>query len=219
MQVRRDPAFLTTIVVLLAGAVFLFWTALQLDENLSNFQFGLLQIVYTYEEALPLLALGIALSRLSFWASVVSIGLFAFAFVAGQFLVTSLVPLLFPIDLVIGGIALVLPPPVNNWLVPVCSALVGFIVSVLTAYGSPEGAGWQSFVIGSLLTSCWLILLAFLIGKVVRQTWLKIASPILGSWLTAAGLLLGATFAMPKPPATPGMAVHPPAEIQQLPQP
>jgi hypothetical protein len=219
MQVRRDPAFLITIVVLFAGAMVLIWTAVQLDENLSDFQFGLLQIVYTYEEALPLLALGIALSRLSFWASVVSIGLFAITFGAGQFLVTSLVPLLFPIDLVIGGIALVLPSPVNNWLVPLCSALVGLIVSVLTAYSSPEGAGWQSFVIGSLLTSYWTILLAFLIGNSVRQAWLRIAGPIVGSWLTAAGLLLGATLAMPKPPPTPGIAVHPPAEIQQLPQP
>jgi hydrogenase/urease accessory protein HupE len=135
------------------------------------------------------------------------------------FLVTSLVPLLFPIDLVIGGIALVLPPPVNNWLVPLCSALVGLIVSVLTAYGSPEGAGWQSFVIGSWLTSYWLILLAFVTGQAVRQAWLRIASPIIGSWLAAAGLLLGATLAISKPPPTPGIAVHPPAEIRDLPQP
>jgi hypothetical protein len=219
MQVRRDPAFLITIVVLFAGGVLLAWTALQLDENLSNFQFGLLQIVYTYEEALPVLALGIAFARISFWSAGVSIGLFAFTFVVGQFLITSLVPLLFPIDLVIGGIALVLPSPANNWLVPLCSALVGLIVSVLTAYGSPEGAGWQSFVIGSLLTSFWLILFAFVVGKAVRQAWLRIASPIVGSWLAAAGLLLGATLAMPKPPPTPGVAVHPPAEIQQLPQP
>jgi hypothetical protein len=219
MQVRPSPALLITIIVLFAGAVLLIWTALRLDENLSDFQFGLLQIVYTYEEALPLLALGIAFSRVYFWSAVISLVLFALAFVAGQFLMTSLVPLLFPIDLVIGGIAMVVPPPFNNWLVPVCSALVGLIVSILTAYDSPEGAGWQSFVVGSLLTSCWLILLAFLIGKAVRQAWLRIASPIVGSWLTAAGLLLGASLAIPKPPATPGIAIHPPAEIQQLPQP
>jgi hypothetical protein len=66
-----------------------------------------------------------------------------------------------------------------------------------------------NFLRGALVTSVWLVGAVALTVHLVNRPWLGIAIRILGSWLIAIGLMLGASMLVQRP--TIGAAPPPPA--------
>jgi hypothetical protein len=208
--------WLLAVLVLGGIALLILQSALQPDTALSRFQWGLLQVIYTHEESLPLLAVGAALAKISFLPRLAGILTLALGFAGGQFVMSSLLPLFGPLGLMIGGIALAVPARASSWAVPVFGGIIGLIVSVIVRFNAPDGL---DFLLGSAVAIGWLIAVAFTAGLAAPVDWLRIASPIVGSWLAAIGLLLVTLYLVPRPPPLPRPAVNPPADVQQTPQP
>jgi hypothetical protein len=206
-------------VLVAAGGLLILQTAFLPDEQLSFLQWGLLQIIYTYEESLPLLALGVSLTKLTWWARLAVIVVCVLTAIAGQFVETSLIPWLGPFNLVVGGVVLAMPRKVNDWTVPVLASFLVLAISMITSFNAPAEDAWLPFALGSALSSAWILALAFLVSGAIPISWLRIATPIVGSWFAAMGLLLGATILAPERPQPAPIAVHPPRELEKIPQP
>lgn len=186
-------------VLLAATAVAIVVSVFQPDAALSEFQWGLLQIVYTYEEALPLLAIGTALAGVPRTTRILTGILVAGAYLAGQFILSSYLDLFGPVTMLLGGTALILPARPNAYALPILAALASLLISTVTNFNAQEA----TLAMGAAVASAWLILLAFAIATIVPQGVIRVARPIAGSWLTVIGFLLLTFYLLPDPGSTP----------------
>lgn len=96
--------------------------------------------------------------------------------------------LLGPLACLAAGAALIAPPLLRPYLAPVSGLLFGLslalVIHLTNPYlGAPGPSLWGS---GSAI---WMIASIAITASAWRQSWFRIAAPILGSWLLAIGLL------------------------------
>jgi hypothetical protein len=103
-----------------------------------------------------------------------------------------LIPIAGPLCLVLAGSNLIVPQRFQAWNIPVLSAPLGLGVGMTIAFDAPPTSDWIPYAMGAAVSSVWLVIVVFLIGQTLPRRLTNIARPILGSWIVAIGLLLGA---------------------------
>jgi hypothetical protein len=197
-------------VVILAGLVALVWSISTPEAQRSFFQWGVFQVALAYDQAIPLAAMGVALSSLSPILSVVMAVLILIAFAVGLFAQSSFLPLIGPLSVILAGLLLIISRYIGGWTVPPIGALVAFAVAMTISYDAPPADDWAFYVAGGAELGAWLIAVTMLLWPMLPSSWRMIAAPILGSWLLAIGLLIGgAIFVEPPHEASPS---EPPTE-------
>ena len=100
------------------------------------------------------------------------------------------------------GIAMLLPPRLTKWYLPLAAATAGVALGIAIQLESPgdDYSGWFSWsgalggtVVVFTSTAVWIA-----VKYVFRGTWFGIASRILGSWLITASLMLTGLIFVPK---------------------
>lgn len=183
-------------VVLLAGIVVIIWSLATPESGRTYFQWGVFQVSLNYDQAIPFVAFGGAISLFSPLSAAVTAILFAAAFLLGLFTRSPLLPFIGPLSLIIAGVMLIVPGRGRVWTVPPLAVLLGLAVAMTISFDAPPDENWRFYVAGGTQIGAWFIAVAVLIWQALPKSWAMIAMPILGSWFIAIGLLLvGATVA------------------------
>jgi len=181
----------------------------------SGFEFGLLYTVTRYDQALPLLGVGIALARMPSWLCAVCLAVFVFAIFAGAFVsdwmlaaasahpgLIGYVFLIGPICCLFVGIALAVPDRLTLVFTLPAVTFAGIALGLVISFNDPNAAEW-SFAAGAVLAGLWLVVPPMLVLRGFARRWLPIPSRIFGSWLVAIGAMLMAAQLVPRPPPEP----------------
>jgi hypothetical protein len=193
----------------------------------TPFEDGLLAAALAYDRALALFGMGLALARLPSLARSPSVVVLAIAiaagiggegdlansgFVAGHL---SVIALPGPVACVIAGLLLALPLRPQKWILPILTTVSGFLVGLAIGLAAPAGE-ILAFGTGGTIGSLWFAVMPALLLPPLGITWARILVRILGSWLIAIGVMLGASrLIAAKPPVEtlplPSPALSPPA--------
>jgi len=214
------------VAVALLGAVAFAVAFYQGGAERVPFEDGLLAAVFAYERVLALLGLGLALARPTAvvrWSSIIvlAVGIAGGIAEEGHFANSALVAdhlfvlaLPGPVACAIAGLALALPRILQTWLLPVFAAPLGFLVGIATGLAAPA-SDVLAFSAGGALGELWIAATPALLFQSLQGPWARIFTRILGSWLIAVGVLLGAVRLIAAKPAA--EALPPPATLQPLP--
>jgi hypothetical protein len=188
---------------------------------------GVLAVVSSYERALPLLGLALALARVRSWQAVLGallavIGV-SLGFLARDWLIAAVVSgpatasrlaLPGPIACLVAGLSLAVPDRLRPWVLAPAAIVIGAMLALAIKLVDPSFHD-PNFVRGALAAGAWLVAALSLSGRLCAWPWCAIASRILGSWLVAIGLMLGAAILAPRsmlhdaPPPLPETLVRP----------
>lgn len=179
-------------------------------------------VILSYERALPLLGLGCVLALMrpravALGALLAVLGLWA-GFAARDWLMAAIASgpatasrlgLPGPISCLAVGLTLAVPGRLRSWLLPPSAIVVGAMLAVGIKLVDPSFHD-PNFLRGAIAASVWLVAAIGLMGQLCDRPWFRIAIRILGSWLIAIGLMLGAAILLPRPGI--GGAPQPPPE-------
>jgi hypothetical protein len=177
-------------LALTAGLIALIWAFATPEMQRSFFQWGIFQLTITYDQAIPLFALGAALSRQPRLRGLIILSIFFAAFCLGLFGRSAFLPMIGPFSLIIAGVSLIIPRRADLWAIPLATAILAFAVAMTISFDAPPADDWLAYVSGASLSGVWLLTLAFFIWHALPRAWLMVATPIIGSWLIAIGLML-----------------------------
>lgn len=187
---------------------------------------GGLAVVLSYQRLLPLLGFGCALALMRSWvaafgAALGVLGLYL-GFMAREVLVAAVISgpaiggrlgLPGPISCLAAGLVLAAPEGLRSWLLPPAAIIIGAMLAVAIKLVDPSFHD-PNFLRGAIAASLWLIAAVVLTGQLIDRPWFRIAIRILGSWLIAIGLMLGAAILVPRVPG--GDAPRaPPASLER----
>jgi hypothetical protein len=204
---------------------------------------GGLAVFLSYERALPLLGLGCALAFMRFrhaalGAGFAILGLYL-GFAAREWLIAAIVSgpatvgrlaLPGPVACLAAGLILVSPDRLRAWLLPPGAVVIGAMLAIGVKLVDPSFHD-PNFLRGAIGASVALVAAAGVIGHLCDRQWFRIALRIVGSWLIAIGLMLGAAILVPRPtigngppprsqaPAPPGLPESPPDAARRPPVP
>lgn len=190
------------------------------------FEDGLQAAAFAYERMLALLGLGLALARqmaVARWSGVIALAVGIAGGIAGEGDLANsawvadhlfVLALPGPLACAIAGLALALPPILQTWLLPVFAAPLGFLVGIAIGLAAPAGSV-LAFSAGGALGALWIAVTPALLFQWVQGPWARIFIRILGSWLIAVGVLLGAVRLIAVKPSA--EALPPPTTLQPLP--
>lgn len=190
----------------------------------SMLERGALSVLLSYPRLLPLLGLGCALGFARRWetalaALLAALGLwlgFAFrdelinAVISGP-ATTARLGLPGPISCLFVGLLLAAPQPLRPWILPPTAIVTGAMLAISVKLADPSFHD-PDFIRGALAAGAWSVGAVGFTIHLVRRPWLGIATRILGSWLIAIGLMLGASLLLSRP----GTAAVPPAPAARL---
>jgi hypothetical protein len=187
----------------LIGAAVLLSALLQPAGERALVERGMVDMIGTYDLALPLVGLGIALSQMNCWQAILVAVVFAGGIPLGSPIEHRLlveralspvfagyVVLVGPACCVLAAVSLAIPGRLRIWIMPTAAILVGSTLGFLAALHNPS-AGDPKFSLGAAATGLWLISLAPAVLRQLRSSWLTIGGRIFASWLAAIGLMLG----------------------------
>jgi hypothetical protein len=188
---------------------------------------GAVAVILSYERALPLLGLGCALALMrpaqaALGAALVALGLWL-GFAARDWLIaaivsgpatTSRLALPGPIACLAAGLVLAVPDRLRAWLLPLAALVIGAMLAIAIKLVDPSFHD-PNFLRGAIAASVWLVAAIALTGRLCDRPWFRIALRIVGSWLIAIGLMLGAAILLPRPnigniPQPPPQTFEPP---------
>jgi hypothetical protein len=172
---------------------------------------GALSVLLSYPRLLPLIGLGCALGFASRWEAAVAAALgivglwlgFAFrdalinAALSGP-AATARLGLPSPISCLFVGLALASPQRLRSWLLPPAAMVAGAMLAVAVKLSDPSFHD-PDYVRGAIGAAAWSVAAVGLTINAGRRPWLGIATRILGSWLIAIGLMLGASLLVSRP--------------------
>ena len=172
---------------------------------------GALAVLLSFAQALPLLGLGAALgllrpSQAALAAMLGVLGLWL-GFEYRDQLINALISgaatrarlaLPGPLSCLAIGLALAAPGWLRSWLLPPAAVVAGAMLAIAIKLVDPSFHD-PNFLRGALAASLWLVAAVTLSVHVFRRPWVAIAARILGSWLIAIGLMLGAAILVPRP--------------------
>jgi hypothetical protein len=172
---------------------------------------GGISVILSYERALPLLGLGCALTLMRPWQAALGavlavLGLWL-GFAARDWLIPVIVSgpptagrlgLPGPISCLAAGLILAVPERHRPWLLPPVAIIIGAMLAIGIKLVDPSLHD-PNFLRGAIAASVWLVVVLGSTGQLVNRPWFRIALRILGSWLIAIGLMLGAVILLPRP--------------------
>lgn len=172
---------------------------------------GGIAVVLSYQRALPLLGLGCVLALMRPWqaalgAALAVLGLWA-GFVTRDWLIAAIVSgpattgrlaLPGPISCLAGGLILAVSERLRSWLLPPAAIIIGATLALGIKLVDPSFHD-PNFLRGAVAASVWLVAAIGLTGRLCDRPWFRIAIRIVGSWLIAIGLMLGAAILLPRP--------------------
>ena len=193
-------------MVLVAGFAVFLWTLATPEIKRNYFQWGVFQVSFAYDQAIPLIAFGGALARVSLVPAFFATLLFGASFAAGLFAHSPLLSYIGPLSLIVAGAMLIAPGRLRAWITPPLAVMLGMTIAMTISFDAPRDINWLSYVAGGTQIGAWFIAMASLLWQLVPLPYVRIATPIMGSWLIAIGLLLeGATIAeQARPPSGQG---------------
>jgi hypothetical protein len=187
---------------------------------------GALSVILSYQRALPLLGLGCALATVRRWQAVLAATLAAvglwLGFESRDWLINALMSgpataarlgLPGPISCLAAGLLLAAPQWLRSWLLPAMAIVIGAMLAVAIKLADPSFHD-PNFIRGAVAASAWLVGAVGLTLHVCYRPWLGTALRIFGSWLVAIGLMLGASFLVPRA-ATVAVPPPPAAGLQR----
>jgi hypothetical protein len=206
---RRRLAKWIAPAALVIGLAALAFAASRSIADRSPFEFGLLYVVWRYEQALSLAGLGLAFAQMrrrllmlnaAIFAGGVPLGGFvanwiAAALAGGADIYGSLL-LVGPGCLVITGLALVSPAVIRAWLLPPATLASAVVLGMVMNFSDPT-IEEQSFAAGAILGGAWLVATPYLLWRRFERPWFSIPARIFGSWLIAIGVMIGALYLIP----------------------
>jgi hypothetical protein len=172
---------------------------------------GGLAILLSYERALPLLGLGCVLALMRFrhaalGAGFAILGLYL-GFASREWLIAAIVAgpatvgrlaLPGPIACLAAGIVLVSPDRLRAWLAPPAAIVIGAMLAIGVKLVDPSFHD-PNFLRGAIGAGVALVAASGVLGHLCDRPWFRIALRIVGSWLIAIGLMLGAAILVPRP--------------------
>lgn len=167
--------------------------------GMSDFWNGALHLIFAVEQAITLLALGLAMARLESdkVAAPFHIYLIAFsvALVGGVALLPVEAEVLRPLPMILAGFLLIDPGDRTKTLPRAAVGAGAFAAGLSFGSAVPEETSRYMFAGGMFLGAVLLPTYAMLAWEQFYHPWFRIAIRIAGSWLAAIGIiLLGATF-------------------------
>jgi hypothetical protein len=172
---------------------------------------GGIAVILSYERALPLIGLGsvlalmrLRLAALGALAAILGVGV---AVAAHDWLIAAIVSapamanrlsLPGPISCVVVGLLLAAPERLRSWLLPPAAMAIGAALALGVEIVDPSFRD-PNFLRGALAASVWLVAAVGLTARLCDRPWFRIAIRIVGSWLIAIGLILGAAILLPRP--------------------
>ena len=198
-------------VVAIVGVAAVSAAHLHAVANQSMLARGGLAVVLSYERALPLFGLGCVLGLMRPWqaalgAALAILGLWL-GFASRDWLIAALVSgpatagrlgLPGPISCLAAGLVLAVPERLRSWLLPPAAIVIGALLAIAIKLVDPSFHD-ANFLKGAILASVWLVAAVGLTAQLCDRPWLRIAIRIVGSWLIAIGLMLGAAILLPRP--------------------
>lgn len=195
---------------------------------------GALSVILGYERALPLLGLGCALATMrsrqaALGALLAALGLWL-GFTFRDWLINTVVSgsatmgrlgLPGPVSCLAVGLVLVAPQRLRVWPLLPTAVLVGAMLAIGIKLVDPSFHD-PNFVRGGVAVGVWIVGAVGFTVHLWYQPWLGIAMRILGSWLIAIGLMLGAAILVPRPtiaaaPPEPADALQRPGSLDMFP--
>jgi len=179
----------------------------------SGIEDGLVSAVLAYERVLALLGMGLGAARqtgLPRWSSVVAVAVGIAAGIVGEADVANstfvanhlfLIALPGPAASIVAGLGLAAPLQAQKWILPCMAAVIGGLIGLAIGFAAPAGE-MLGFSTGATLGCLWIAATPALLLPPLRITWTRILVQILGSWLIAIGVMLGAARLIPatRPP-------------------
>jgi hypothetical protein len=182
------------------------------------------------ERVLPLIGLGAAFGLIGLRSLATALPLFALGIAAGLLAEDALLRLLDhvpraathlffagPIAFLAIGAALAAGARLWSWLAPIAALIVGAMLALVIKLTDPSLHD-PAYTWTPVLIALWMVAAVALTLRAFRRDWFAIFGRILGSWLTAIGLLYGGAALLPKrasPP--PAVATSPSPESAPLP--
>jgi hypothetical protein len=139
---------------------------------------------------------GALLAALGFWLGLHFLGTLITS-IAARPAMANWVGLPGPIACVAVGLALAASGWLRYWLVPPAAMVIGAMLAIGIELADPDTDD-PHFLLGASAASLWLIVAIAIIGRLCDRRWFRIATRILGSWLIAIGLMLGAAILLPR---------------------
>ena len=187
---------------------------------------GALSVLLSYPRLLPLLGLGCALGFATRRAAAVAavlgiVGLwlgFAFrdalinAVISGP-AATARLGLPGPISCLFVGLLLASPQRLRSWLLPPTAIVAGAMLAIAVKLADPSFHD-PDYIRGAIAAAAWSVAAVGLTIYAYRRPWLAIATRILGSWLIAIGLMLGASLLLSRP-SVGAMPPEPAARLEE----
>ncbi len=205
------PANWIAPVLLVAGVIALSLAGMRPAGERGPFVSGLLYPVLRYDGALMLAGLGFALAQTRGRGLILNGAIFAAGLplggLAGGWIAAALaaggdiiryVLLIVPGCCVITGAALVAPRGGREWILPVAALATGMALGLVINFDDAMAEEWL-FAGGAVLAGTWIVVTALLLWRRFERQWFPIAGRILGAWLMAIGLMLGAFHLIPPP--------------------
>jgi hypothetical protein len=162
-----------------------------------------------YEQILPLAGMGFALAQLSMRWRVINLVLLLAGIGAGLYAGEPLVSativhyqqfnFVVPMGAIccaLTGLCLVSQNRIRLFLLPLTALISGLGFATAITIISADPAETASAVMAVL----WVAVSALLLWRLFEQRWFFIAGRILGAWLIAIGIMLGAAEIKPRPP-------------------
>jgi hypothetical protein len=197
---------------------------------------GALSVILSYQRALPLLGLGCALatvrsSEAALAAILAAVGLWL-GFDYRDWLINAVISgpsttarlgLPGPISCLCAGLLLAAPRRLRAWLLPPTAIVIGAMLAIGIKLVDPSFHD-PNFLRGAVAAGLWLVgAVAFTVHLCDRPC-VGIAIRILGSWLIAIGLMLGASILVPRPaigaaPSDPADRLERQGSLDMFPQP
>ena len=157
-----------------------------------------------YADALAVVGLGVALSRVPLRAAVWGVLLFATGLLAGWAVKDRILAALVerpgafeytafigPVSCILSGVSLVAPAIRRRILAPAAALPVGIAIGFVAALNDPS-LGESQFFTGAALAAFWLLLAPLALVPSIGAAYVATGGRILASWLIAIGLMLGA---------------------------
>jgi hypothetical protein len=177
----------------------------------SMLERGGISVILSYQRALPLLglgsvlglmrpgqaALGTALAVLGLWLGFATREWLIAAIVSGPATAGRLA-LPGPLSCLAMGLVLAAPARHRSWLMPPTAIIIGAMLAIGIKLDDPSFHD-PNFQRGAIAASVWLVAAVGLTGHRLDRSWFRIAVRIVGSWLIAIGLMLGAAILLPRP--------------------
>lgn len=188
---------------------------------------GGIAVILSYERALPLMGLGcvLALMRLrvaalgalaailGLWVGIAARDWLIAAIVSGPAMGSRL-SLPGPISCFVVGLLLAISERLRSWLLPPAAMVIAATLALSVEIVDPSFHD-ANFLRGTLAASVWLVAAVGLTAQLCDRPWFRIAIRIVGSWLIAIGLMLGAAILLPRPRVA--EAPPPPSETLEAP--